>query len=354
MSRGRRAFALSLLLVATLGFAPRPGTAAAGGGEDLAALARAVGALERRVELLQLSADRWQAFASCLRSVPVSEHGDPDRQWGYVYDERDGSGPGHMPALAVDRRRRAGRADYRFLAVRRGGGCASAAPEPGGSAEAASVRATASRRPSVRGLERRVTRLERTVRRLSGAVGRFDAWETCVSQLPVTEYGDPDGGFGYAFGPLRAASFAYRPALAIDRSDRDDPDYLLLAFVGGDRPGHDCLDEPAEDAEAAVLGSGPERVEDLQGALDALTEDVEDLREPVRELDLFQECAYVVGATQRGGYRYEHRGLRTRPALAFDLRGSGLARYQFLAFPAEEPPSLECNEDADEEDAADD
>ena len=53
----------------------------------------------------------------------------------------------------------------------------------------------------------------------------------------MTEYGDPDGGFGYLFGQAGTTSFAYRPALAIDRSDRDDPDYMFLAFVGGNRPG---------------------------------------------------------------------------------------------------------------------
>ena len=64
--------------------------------------------------------------------------------------------------------------------------------------------------------------------------------------MPVTEYGDPDGGFGYLFGRAGTTSFAYRPALAIDRSDRDDPDYMFLAFVGGDRPGGTCRNEPGE------------------------------------------------------------------------------------------------------------
>ena len=35
-----------------------------------------------------------------------------------------------------------------------------------------------------------------------------------------------------------------------------------------------------------------------------------------------------------------------RPALALDIRGFRRPKYQFLAFPAEEPPSIECNEDA--------
>ncbi len=47
------------------------------------------------------------------------------------------------------------------------------------------------------------------------------------------------------------------------------------------------------------------------------------------------------------GYRY---GSRRRRALALDIRGFGTPRYHFLAFPGEEPPSIECNEDAGQED----
>jgi hypothetical protein len=35
--------------------------------------------------------------------------------------------------------------------------------------------------------------------------------------------------------------------------------------------------------------------------------------------------------------------------MALDMRGFGVARYDFLALPGEEPPSIECNEDAGEE-----
>ena len=62
----------------------------------------------------------------------------------------------------------------------------------------------------------------------------------------MTEYGDPDGKFGYLFGARGLAAPGYRPAVAIDRSDWDDPDYEFLAFVGGDRPGRSCQDEPGE------------------------------------------------------------------------------------------------------------
>jgi hypothetical protein len=218
---------LCVVLVLVLG---APSAAAA----STTQLAAAVGELEDKAELMEWSADRFDAWTSCLRGVPVTEYGDTDRQYGYVYDERDGSGPGFMPALAVDRRSRDGREDYQFLAMARG--CHSAPPEPGGTAEPAAV-------STLRELERRVTRLRRMTRRLLAASERFDAWESCVSWVPVTEYGDPDGGFGYAFdsSPLR-----FRPALAIDRSDWDDPDYMFLAFVGGNRPDRECHNEPGE------------------------------------------------------------------------------------------------------------
>ncbi len=44
----------------------------------------------------------------------------------------------------------------------------------------------------------------------------------------------------------RALRPGYRAALHIDRADWDDPDYMFLALVGGDRPGRTCQDEPGE------------------------------------------------------------------------------------------------------------
>ena len=215
---------------------PEHGSAAA----QIRAVRSVVGGLERKVALMEWSAARYAHWRACVRRVPVSEYGDPDRRFGYAYDEGDGTGPGFMPALGVDR---TSRADYVFLAFRRGGDCRSHAPKPGGTADAATV---AGRRGTLRSLERRVRRLKRSARRLLAVSKRFDAWESCVSQVPVTEYGDADGGFGYLFGSAGATSFAYRPALAIDRSDWDDPDYLFLAFVGRDRPGGTCRNEPGE------------------------------------------------------------------------------------------------------------
>jgi hypothetical protein len=51
---------------------------------------------------------------------------------------------------------------------------------------------------------------------------------------------------------------------------------------------------------------------------------------------------------ERGGYVYEsRRGSRIqRQALAFDMRGPRPAQFDLVAFPGEEPPQIECNEDA--------
>jgi hypothetical protein len=209
---------------------PEEGTPA----EHKRAIAKVLRELEDEVDLMELSAARYARWEKCLRGIPVSELGDHDRRYGFAYDERDGTGRGHMPALAVDRRSRAGREDYLMLDF--SPECESAAPRPGGTAEPASAAASA-----LRGYERRVRRLDRAVGRLDAASERFDAWESCISWVPVTEYGDPDGQFGYIGDPP-----GYRTGIAVDRSDWDDPDYMMLAFVGGDRPGGTCQDEPGE------------------------------------------------------------------------------------------------------------
>jgi hypothetical protein len=117
-------------------------------------------------------------------------------------------------------------------------------------------------------------------------------------------------------------------------------------------------------AQPALAGKGErparpsigDRIEELEQELDSLTEEVEDLQEPVAEFDLFDQCMYVIGVTEYGradgasGYLFGKQGRTRRPALAMDMRGFGRPRYQFLAFPGEEPPSIECNEDAGQED----
>jgi hypothetical protein len=104
-----------------------------------------------------------------------------------------------------------------------------------------------------------------------------------------------------------------------------------------------------------ALASIRDRVEELEQELDSLTEEVEDLQEPVAEFDLFDQCMYLIGVTEYGsatgssGYLFGSAGRPRRRALAMDIRDFGRPRYQFLAFPSEEPPSIECNEDAGQE-----
>lgn len=220
-------------------------------GPNIRAARSELARLERQVELMEQSAENAEDWMTCIKYVPVNEQGDRDRQFGYLYDDRDGTGPGSMDGIAVDRRRRLGREDYLFMHFR-GDGCRSDSPQPGGTAEPASARAAGTYqrgRPGRRGLlsvlERRTERLFKRAQRLETIAERFDEWESCVSWVPVTELGDPDQRFGYLFGSIGSPA-GYRPALHIDRADWDDPDYMFLALVGGDRPGGTCQDEPGE------------------------------------------------------------------------------------------------------------
>jgi len=226
---------------------------------NMRALRRELATLAGQVELMEQSAEGYEDWQTCIEYVPVNELGDRDRQFGYLYDDGDGTGVGYMDALAVDRRRRAGREDYLFIHLA-GSGCRNDSPQPGGTAEPASVHASvhasghassarSRQRPGLRGqvtrLERKARRLFRRAQRLETISERFDEWESCVSWVPVTELGDPDQKFGYLYGP-QGVPAGYRAALHVDRSDWDDPDYMFLALVGGDRPGRTCQDEPGE------------------------------------------------------------------------------------------------------------
>ena len=108
-------------------------------------------------------------------------------------------------------------------------------------------------------------------------------------------------------------------------------------------------------SEAEAVQSKPslqERIDDLRQEMASLREDVDDLGEPVEEFDLFDQCMFTIGVTQYGkrdgtsGYLYGDRGLQRRQALAMDMRGFDSPQYDFMAFPGEEPPQIECNEDA--------
>ena len=305
--------------------------------------------LERQLRRLLREARRFDVLESCLTPVEVDQVGDVRHRWGYLYDERDGTGPDHRPALA--RHQGSGPPDLRLLDLSPATRCLSAAPDPNGTG--ASARGTG---PGVGTLLKRLERLEVLHARVERKADRFDEWESCVSWLPVTEAGDKRQNLGY-----RLSGNRYRPALDVDATEWDDPDYELLAFLGRDRPygERECSSEPGESVDRAVPPrDGARRTQpddqpddpraELRAGVRALEEDVEDLVEPVEEITRFDECMYTVGVQERDGYRYRGaRGQRQeRSAMSFDLRGPALPPLNVLAFSGEEPPQIECNEDA--------
>jgi hypothetical protein len=224
----------------------------------VAGLERSAHNLERQIEAMEQTSDRYAQWKTCVSLVPVNEVGDTDNRFGYNYDERDGTQQTYMSALAVNREDET--PEYAFLKFARRSGCESQPTQPGGTAEDASVdgldtiqtdlaaeEAATSREARVLALERKVRRLQARAEALENMSERFDEWESCLSWVPVTEYGDADGHFGYLFGE-KGVDPGYRPAITIDTSEWDDPDYEFLAFIGRDRPFSDreCGHEPGE------------------------------------------------------------------------------------------------------------
>lgn len=228
--------------------------------------------LDKRIKLLEGSANRYERWVKCISWVRVSEVGDRDHRFGYTYEDVDGTGADKRPALAIDRSK-SRYSDYIFLKFARRAACRSAATVPGGTADPAFHRARATgaefraagtrvlkqstaialgqrtqslqaRKASLRARLRNLARRAARVDRLSE---RFDQWESCLSWVPVTEYGDPEGKFGYLFEGGAPGS-NYKPAITVDISEWDDPDYEFLAFVGKDRPfsQRECDSEPGE------------------------------------------------------------------------------------------------------------
>lgn len=279
--------------------------------------------LAGRLRRLLNDARRFDRLLACTTPVGVREAGDRQHRWGFLYDERDGTGIDRRPALVRAPLRKA---DHVLLGLATTRRCLSAAPDPNGTGDDARV---AARRTT------RLDRLERIAERVERTADRFDAWESCLSWLPVTE----DGDAGQDLGFLTAGrSGRHLPAVGVDTSEWDDPDYQLLV-----RQRRGCGPDPGEGVDR-VAGGG----EDVRSRLAALREDVEDLIEPVVEITRFDECMYTVGLHQRPGYLFRDRtGHRTRrAALSFDLRGPRLPAISVMATSGEEPPQIECNEDA--------
>ena len=315
-------------------------------------------AISRALKPMERSGRRFRRWLDCISGLRVSEAGDPNHRFGFRYDERDGTGLDRRPALVRDPHRRP---DFLFLRFARRPGCESATTVPGGTADPARAVVRAGARgagsPTLGDLERRLERLEERADHVEQWSERFDEWESCLSWVPVTEYGDPEGMYGFAFGG-EEGDLGYRPALAVDISEWDDPDYEFLAFIGRDRPfvRRECGHEPGESVDrlphptsVRARAAPHDRFEDVVQDIASLAEEVEDLFEPAEEFELFDQCMFTIGVseygTEGGDVGYVFRGGR-RSALAMDMRGFDPPQFDLLGFPGEEPPQIECNEDA--------
>jgi hypothetical protein len=359
---------------------PELRTGGSDGGVDaqLTSIARRLDRLNLKIREHERVRTRMTRWWRCIHYLPTDQAGDPEHGWGFEYDERDGSGIDVRTALV--RHTGTKRPDLVLLRFGRARGCTSRAPDPNGTGEdarahgAAAVAGNAT--PPLRGsrtslgqLEHRTDALVRRIGRVEDAFDRFDEWESCLSWLPVTEYGQEAQDLGYL---VDAAGDAVRhlPAIDIDGSEWDDPDYELLALKGRDRPFHrrECGHEPGESVDrvstsppstreharshAPVRRESGGRLEDLRDEVGAAAEDLEDLVEPVQEFVQFDECMFTVGARSLGGpdggYRYrtpQGQAVR-RGALSFDMGAQRLPQMDLMGFPGEEPPQIECNEDA--------
>jgi hypothetical protein len=371
--------ALSAPRTDSLGDLPAGSTPLRAENDELAKLERRIDRMLRPVREHERTRTRMYRWWRCVHPFAVDQVGDPEHGWGFQYDERDGSGVDTRTALA--RHHGAGRGQLRLLSFSRAKGCLTRAPDPNGTGEdaraipiaprealAVLLRGPGGRWAKLRHLELRSAQLERRIGRLEGAFDRFDEWESCLSWLPVTEYGHTHQGLGYLYeGAGRPRQ--YLSAIDIDSSEWDDPDYMLLAFLGRDEPfsSTECGHEPGESVDRAVSGTTPaakridrarphqgwaERIQDVNHDLGGALEDIEDLLEPAQEFIQFDECMFTVGMGERGGPRTGYRFLTKsgatvgRSALFFDMTGLRLPEMDVMAFPGEEPPQIECNEDA--------
>ena len=102
--------------------------------------------------------------------------------------------------------------------------------------------------------------------------------------------------------------------------------------------------------DASGAGIGEREPRDLAQEISSFREDLEDLVEPIGEFEIFDQCMFTIAVSAYGGgggdAGYVYRSGQTRPALAMDMRGFDRAQYDFMGFPGEEPPQIECNEDA--------
>jgi hypothetical protein len=303
----------------------------------------ALDALARRLRVYDRLSRRFGVLMRCSTRVGIDRAGDRRHRWGSRYDEGDGTGLDLRPALVPHES--AGRPRWVLFQLATNRGCLSRPADPNGAGDDARAR---SHVEGPRALARRLRRLERTAATVEQRTERFDAWESCLTWLPMTEAGDVEQGFGHevADGPA-ADDRLHRAAVDIDHSEWDDPDYQILALRGRDRPfgPGECGTDPGEAPDRPAPRGA---IDDIRQDLRSLREDVEDLGGPVDEIDRFDQCLYTVGVRASDGYMFRDRSgaeIR-RPALSFDMRGAHLPELSVMAFPGEEPPQIECNEDA--------
>ena len=150
-------------------------------------------------------------------------------------------------------------------------------------------------------------RLERLFDRVDARTERFDDWESCLSWLPLTEAGDVDQDLGYLVDEgLWPYERVHYPAVDVDHSEWDDPDYQVLAFRGQDHPfggKGECGTDPGE-APDRLSQDARDRPTRLRSRIRALRDDVEDLGEPVFEITTFDQCMYTLGFRDSPGYLY--------------------------------------------------
>lgn len=172
--------------------------------------------LARRLAALDAAARRFDRMLACTSELPVDQAGDARHRWGFRYDERDGTGIDLRSALV--RHRGTAPADLRFLQVARTPRCLSSAPGPGGTAEAAGTpRGSAS---AVRSPRRRLDELEALAARVERRAERFDAWESCITWVPVTEAGDREQDLGYLRQAGARGAARHDAAIALDGGER--------------------------------------------------------------------------------------------------------------------------------------
>ncbi len=225
---------------------------------------------------------------------------------------------------------------------------------PGGTADPARTdgrgRLTEGGRPTIWGAGGQIGALDTRRIDRSTALRRVGS---CLSWVPVTEYGDPETRFGYAIAARTRRRLQRGDHL--DRSQWDDPDYELWRS-GRDDPGRGA--NAGTSPEKASIGSTPipgwpsarsglarglqDRPEDLSGDVGSTAETVDDLFEPVEEFELFDQCMFTIGISQYGSRQgASGYGLRS-PVRAASGIGDGhdgfdRAEHYFLVFPARSP-----------------